>query len=108
MWYQGEANSEAPERYAEKFKTMISHWRELFDQELPVICVEMADYTDPVTGETPEGWGKIQEQQRQAEKDVPNCLVVSAKDLSTPLELHPQRKSELGARLYEAGKRLFY
>lgn len=108
LWYQGEANSEAPERYAEKFKDMISHWRELFDQDLPVICVEMADYTDPVTGETPDGWAKIQEQQRQAEKDVPDCVVVSAKDLSTPLELHPQRKSELGARLYEAGKKLFY
>ena len=108
LWYQGEANSAAPERYAEKYKAMITHWRELFDQDLPIICVEMADYTDPVTGETPEGWGKIQEQQRQAEKDVPNCLVASAKDLSTPLELHPQRKSELGARLYEAGKKLFY
>ena len=51
---------------------------------------------------------RVQEQQKQAEKDVPDCLVVSAKDLSTPLELHPQRKSELGARLYEAGKKLFY
>lgn len=108
LWYQGEANSAAPERYAEKFKAMILHWRELFEQDLPVICVEMADYTDPITGQTPEGWAKIQDQQRRAEKDLPDCLVVSAKDLSTPLELHPQRKSELGARLYETGKKLFY
>lgn len=108
LWYQGEANAEEPERYAEKFSKMIRSWRKYFDQDLPVICVEMADYTDPVTGETPAGWARIQEQQKQAEKDVPDCLVVSAKDLSTPLELHPQRKSELGARLYEAGKKLFY
>ena len=108
LWYQGEANSVDPERYSEKYSDMIRFWRELFHQKLPLLCVEMADYTDPVTGETPDGWDKIQAQQRQAEKDLPDCLVVSAKDLSTPLELHPQRKSELGARLYEAGKKLFY
>ena len=108
LWYQGEANSSDPERYSEKFSAMIRNWRDLFWQKLPLICVEMADYTDPVTGKTPPGWDLIQSQQKEAEKTVPDCAVVSAKDLSTPLELHPQRKSELGARLAEAAKKIFY
>ncbi|MBR5936671.1 MAG: hypothetical protein IKZ90_00185 [Clostridiales bacterium] len=108
LWYQGEANSSDPERYSEKFSAMIRNWRDLFGQKLPLICVEMADYTDPVTGKTPPGWDLIQSQQKEAEKTVPDCAVVSAKDLSTPLELHPQRKSELGARLAEAAKKIFY
>ncbi len=107
-WYQGESNSSDPERYKEKFSDMIDHWRALYQQDLPVICIEMCDYTDPVTGETPSGWKEIQEQQRQAEKDVVRCRVVSAKDLYDPLDLHPQRKSELGARMAEAALKLFY
>ena len=108
LWYQGEANSSDPARYGEKFSAMIRNWRDLFGQKLPLICVEMADYSDPVTGKTPPGWDQIQSQQREAENTVPDCAVVSAKDLSTPLELHPQRKSELGARLSEAAKKIFY
>lgn len=107
-WYQGEANSENPRGYSEKFSSMISNWRTLYGQDLPVIAVEMPDYTDPFTGEVPDGWASIQEQQREAEKVVPGCAVVSAKDLFTPLELHPQRKSELGARMAEAVLKMYY
>lgn len=107
-WYQGESNADDPTGYAEKFKAMMTHWRELYAQKLPVICIEMCDYTDPITGEMPEGWSSIQTQQRQAEKDLPDCVVVSAKDLTSPLELHPQRKSELGQRMAQAAFHLYY
>lgn len=106
-WYQGESNSDEPARYNEKFNAMISCWRKLLNQELPLICVEMPDYTDPVFG-VPEGWASIQEQQRAAAKEVPDCAVVSGKDLGAPLELHPQRKSELGARLATTALQLYY
>lgn len=107
-WYQGEANSDKPERYGEKFLAMVNYWRELYQQKLPVIAVEMCNYEDPITNEQPEGWASIQAQQVAAEKVVKDCAVVSAKDLGAPLELHPQRKSELGARMAEAAEKLFY
>ena len=107
-WYQGESNSDDPSRYDEKFKAMIENWRSLYKQELPLICIEMCDYQDPITGEQPDGWAKIQEMQRGAAQDVERCDVVSAKDLFTPLELHPQRKSELGARMAEAAMTLYF
>ena len=100
-WYQGEANSADPKRYNEKFSSMIRYWRSYFGSDLPVIAVEMADYSDPALGALPEGWREIQAQQCMAEKEISGCRVVSAKDLTTPLDLHPQRKSELGARIAE-------
>lgn len=106
-WYQGESNTDDPTGYAEKFKALMTHWRQLYQQTMPLICIEMPDYTDPITGEIPDGWASIQAQQRQASTDIPDCVVVSAKDLMTPLELHPQRKSELGIRMAKAALALY-
>lgn len=100
LWYQGETNSGEPERYDEKFSAMMSCWREHLAQDLPVVCVEMADYFDPITGSS-EGWSEIQKMQRRAPEMTELCEVVSAKDLGAPYELHPQYKSQLGLRLAE-------
>ncbi|MBP5492137.1 MAG: hypothetical protein J6Y08_04770 [Clostridiales bacterium] len=107
-WYQGESNSDQPARYGEKLSGMIDAWRKLFKQDLPLLCIEMPNYTDPILGKQPEGWAEIQRQQREAEKNIPDCKVVSARDLFTPWELHPQRKSELGARMAEAAMQVYY
>jgi len=107
LWYQGESNAGEPERYDEKFAAMIREWRECLNAELPVICVEMADYIDPING-SDEGWARIQQMQREAPNRVENCAVASAKDLGAPFELHPQYKSELGKRMAEEALRLIY
>ncbi len=107
-WYQGESNTDDPAWYNEKFSRMIESWRDLLQQDLPVIAVEMPDYQDPLSGQMPEGWPAVQDFQRQAEVEVPGCAVVYARDLFTPLELHPQRKSELGARMAEKALVLYY
>ncbi len=106
-WYQGESNSDDPRRYDEKFRSMIADWRALFAQDLPVVCVEMPDYQDPITGKQPDGWAEIQEQQRKAPEMVEDCAVTLGHDLGTPRELHPQRKSELGERMAKTVKELF-
>lgn len=114
-WYQGETNANDPERYDEKFKAMVLNFRDLFGDDLPVICTVMADYDDPANGKIgdiasgfsdngltiQDGWKSIQEQQLKAPVQVPLCAVVSAKDLSEPFELHPRNKSILGARFAE-------
>ena len=114
-WYQGESNANDPARYDEKFKAMVLKFREVFGDDLPVICTVMADYDDPANGKIgdiasgfsdngltiQEGWKTVQEMQLAAPSMVPLCEVVSAKDLSEPFELHPQNKSILGARFAE-------
>ncbi len=102
LWYQGESNAADPdaERYAEKLRAMITEWRLALCQRLPLICVEMANYTEPAS-DNPDstGWSIIQAQQRSAEQVIANCAVVSARDLGAPYELHPPNKAELGRRL---------
>ncbi len=114
-WYQGESNASDPARYDEKFKAMVLKLREVFGDDLPVICTVMADFDDPANGKIgdiasgfsdngltiQEGWKTVQEMQLNAPSMVPLCEVVSAKDLSEPFELHPQNKSILGARFAE-------
>ncbi len=114
-WYQGESNANDPARYDEKFKAMVLKFREVFGDDLPVICTVMADFDDPSNGKAgdiaagfsdngltiQEGWKTVQEMQLNAPSMVPLCEAVSAKDLSEPFELHPQNKSILGARFAE-------
>ncbi len=107
LWYQGESNTGEPDRYDDKFSAMMSAWREALDAELPIICVELADYVDPING-LEKGWAVIQDLQRAAPAKTSRCAVVSAKDLGAPYELHPQNKRDLGARLAAAGLGLFY
>lgn len=61
LWYQGESNAANPERYDEKFAALIKEWRALFGLQLPVICVEMPDYSEAAerTSDT-TGWAEIQ------------------------------------------------
>ncbi|MDD3959914.1 MAG: sialate O-acetylesterase [Oscillospiraceae bacterium] len=107
LWYQGESNAGDPERYDDKFAAMIEAWRNALDTGLPVICVELADYIDPING-LDKGWAAIQELQRAAPEKTSRCAVVSAKDLGAPFELHPQNKKDLGERLARKAYDLFY
>jgi sialate O-acetylesterase len=114
-WYQGESNANDPRRYDEKFKAMVLKFREVFNDDLPIICTVMADFDDPANGKNgdiatgfpddgltiQDGWKTVQEMQLNAPEMVPLCASVSAKDLSEPFELHPQNKSILGARFAE-------
>lgn len=117
LWYQGESNADdpynltkgsaTPQGYDIMFKRMVELLRETFDQELPIVVVEMPDYVDPVNG-MGEGWKVIQRMQLEAPLLVSNCESVRAKDLSEPYELHPQNKSELGKRMCEKVLSLMY
>lgn len=114
-WYQGESNANDPSRYDEKFKAMVLKFREVFNDDLPIICTVMADFDDPANGKAgdiangfsdngltiQDGWKTVQEMQLHAPEQVELCASVSAKDLSEPFELHPQNKSILGARFAE-------
>ncbi len=110
FWYQGESDSYEAENYmnyAGKLKIMVECWRRTLRQNFGFVCVELADYTDPIAGILP-GWSAVQKAQREAPLHIPCCEAVSARDLGEPFELHPQRKKDLGLRLAEAAERLMY
>lgn len=109
LWYQGESNAAAPDGYSEKFTAMMGEWRGLLGQRLPVVCVEMCDYVDPAARVMDfSGWKEMQRCQRELPRYVSDCAVASAADLGESLELHPQRKQELGVRLAREMTTLIY
>lgn len=111
VWYQGETNAGAPERYSEKFTEMMRIWRTLLGQELPVVCVELCDYIDPAVREKDvdlSGWQEIQRQQREQPEHTERCACALAADLGQSYELHPQRKQELGERIAAQMIKLIY
>jgi len=110
LWYQGESNVEDPDNYIEKFTAMMTAWRALLGQELPVVCVELCDYIDPTSADTevPADWRNMQEMQLRQPEFTADCAVVRARDLGERLELHPQRKQELGERLAQQALTLIY
>lgn len=110
LWYQGESNVTDPERYNEKFTVMMNSWRELLGQKLPVVCVELCDYIDPLSRDTevPEDWRNMQRMQLRQPEFTADCAVARAHDLGEGLEIHPQRKQELGERLAQQALKLIY
>ncbi len=103
LWYQGESNAGDPAGYSEKFTAMMKEWRTHLGQRLPVVCTELCDYIDPLDlNMDTAGWKEIQRQQREQPRHTPDCATALAADLGEPLELHPQRKQELGERLAAA------
>jgi len=109
LWYQGESNAGAPEGYSDKFTEMMNEWRTHLNQRLPVVCVELCDYIDPAAREIDlTGWQEIQRQQREQPAHTPDCAVAHAADLGESLELHPQRKQELGERMAQEMLRMVY
>jgi len=110
LWYQGESNVESADRYNEKFDVMISAWRKLLGQKLPVVCVELCDYIDPTSRDTevPADWRAMQRMQMDQPRFTADCAVAGASDLGERLELHPQRKQELGERLAQVTFALVY
>ena len=89
LWYQGESNTGNPERYDDKFAAMMEAWRTELDAELPVICVELADYIDPINGH--DQVGQPFNFSAPPRKDAPmRCRI--RQELRTPFELHPQNK----------------
>ncbi len=109
LWYQGESNAGAPERYSDKFSAMVNIWREYLGQRLPIVCVELCNYVDPSVREVDiTGWAEIQRQQREQPQHTPDCAVALADDLGEIYELHPQRKKELGERIAREMLKLVY
>ena len=101
LWYQGEADADNPERYAEKFKALVNAWRADWGYELPFLFVELPHW------EGGPHWHLMRQQQRLA-LDIPGTAMAAAFDLGEHNDLHPQGKQAVGDRLARCAMRLVY
>jgi sialate O-acetylesterase len=65
-WYQGESNTEQPERYLPLAQSWMKDWREQFGADLPFLLVQLANFGDIPMQPVESGWAGVRESQRLA------------------------------------------
>jgi len=106
IWYQGESNEYAPERYARLFPAMIRGWRRAWQQgDFPFLFVQLPNFgpEEPPT----IFWTKLRQAQEAALAE-PATAMVPTIDIGEAMDLHPPNKGEVGRRLALAGLAVAY
>lgn len=107
-WYQGESNTEQPERYLPLAQAWMKDWREQFGADLPFLLVQLANFGDIPTKPLESGWAGVRESQRLATvKDAHAGLAITI-DIGDPYDIHPANKQEVGRRLSRAARHVIY
>lgn len=98
-WYQGESNVEEYKEYGKLFTALINNWRKRFEQkELPFLFVQLSSYNPIITEPAESKWAGLREAQASALKLPKTGMAVSI-DVGDQIDIHPQRKKEVGERL---------
>lgn len=102
IWYQGESNSSRAKQYQTLFPTMITDWRNKWQQgNFPFLFVQIA----PNNGNSPE----LREAQLLTMQNTPNTAMAVITDcVDTTFNLHPAQKKPVGERLALAARALAY
>ncbi len=101
IWYQGESNGGRGKQYQTLFPTMITDWRQHWNQgDFPFLFVQIAPYrgADPM----------IREAQFLTLNKVPNVAMVVTTDCGDSADIHPAYKQPVGNRLSLAARALAY
>lgn len=99
LWYQGESNAGAPEKYRALFPLMIRDWRRAFARpELPFYFVQLANHKAPQARPVESGWAELREAQMLALSE-PGTGMAVAIDIGEAQDIHPKNKQEVGRRL---------
>jgi sialate O-acetylesterase len=98
IWYQGEGNVGGHGGYAEAFPALITRWRTLFAQgDFPFYWVQLSSYGDN-NWNGGVMWAFMRDAQTKT-LSLPNTGQAISFDLGHSVNIHPQRKQEVGRRL---------
>jgi len=107
IWYQGESNAGRAYEYRQLFPMMIRDWRRGWQQDLPFLFVQLANYKSPAIKPAPSDWAELREAQAMT-LSLPQTAMASAIDLGEAENIHPDNKEEVGRRLSLAARGLIY
>ena len=99
IWYQGETDGDTrPELYKTLFPALIKNWRELWEEELPFLFVQIAplDHWMAADGER---YIAVREAQQEAADTVQNTGMAVITDAGMRFDVHPKKKQPVGYRL---------
>jgi len=108
IWYQGEANSNFPDKYETIFTGLIKDWRRIWsDENLPFIFAQLSSYKPT---DNPEGnnWAFLREAQLKTWQKVAKTAMVVTADVGDVSNVHPTNKKAVGARFTLAVQSLVY
>lgn len=98
IWYQGESDDIKAQMYSKLFSAMIRCWRDLWQEELPFLFVQLAPFGEWL-GNTGQKYPILRQQQEIVSKTVSDCYMVSIMDAGMEKDIHPKRKRPVGERL---------
>ncbi|MDD5263127.1 MAG: sialate O-acetylesterase, partial [Methylacidiphilales bacterium] len=108
IWYQGEANEDAPAQYATLFSRMITDWREKWGQgDFPFLFVQLANFKKRSDVPTDSAWARVRESQLKTLK-LPQTGMAVIIDLGVENNIHPIDKYDVGLRLGKAARHVAY
>ncbi len=108
LYYQGEQDAEATDRYDELMKLLIGAWRELFrDDRLPFLFVQLPMWLNWYAEDT-RSWAKLRLAQAKARDETENAGMICLLDQGEYGNIHPTAKRPVGERLAELAGAMIY
>lgn len=108
LWYQGESNSRNPEQYNDLLRTLISDWRNKFNEpNLPFIYAQLPNFMEVNYLPEESNWAELRQSQLAA-LTVPNTAMTVNIDLGEWNDIHPDNKKDVGERMALAALKLAY
>ncbi|MGI9649727.1 sialate O-acetylesterase [Chryseobacterium sp. RLHN22] len=109
IWYQGESNTGKPKEYGDLLTTMITDWRNKFNnKEMPFITVQLANFMESKAQPIESNWAELRDQQRKVSLNVPNAGLAVIIDVGEWNDIHPLDKKTVGDRLALQAMKLAY
>ena len=99
IWYQGETDGDChPEIYQTLFPALIRNWRQLWNEEIPFLFVQIAplDHWMFCFGEP---YAVIRKAQQHTADTVSGTGMAVTSDVGMEFDIHPKKKQPVGHRL---------
>lgn len=107
LWYQGESDSDHGDIYHKTFSALIQCWRDLWEDELPFLFVQLAPFGKWLNIDGTD-YPVVRDSQEAVSKTVPLAGMVSIMDLGMYEDIHPKKKFEVGERLALLARGMIY
>ncbi len=106
IWYQGESDEAHADIYKDVFLDMVQCWRDLWNECLPFITVQLAPF-EVWLGSDGKNFPEVRRQQRCAANEQ-GIYMVSTSDVGMRYDIHPKKKKTVGFRLAMAAEESLY
>jgi sialate O-acetylesterase len=108
IWYQGESNAGRAYQYRSLFSSMITDWRERWNQgNFPFLFVQLANFMQVKPEPVDDNWAELREAQTMA-LSLPNTGMAVTIDIGEADDIHPRNKQDVGKRLALNARKMVY